>query len=72
MCTEERVSKKIYGTLGKTPSQGLAILLQVYGDNTMLRSRIFQWHKRFKEVHEEVKNGSSRGKPSISRSMLNM
>ena len=47
--TEQRTNLKFLVRLGKTPSQALEMLKQVYGDNTMSRTRVFEWHKRFKK-----------------------
>ena len=47
------------------------MLLQVYGDNTMSHTRFFG-HKRFKEVHEEVKEDFRRRRPSVSRTYDNV
>ena len=34
------------------------MLQEVYGDETMSRSRVFKWHKRFKEGREDVEDDS--------------
>ena len=57
--------------VGKTPSQLLDILHQVYGDN-MLYAHVFEWHKRFKEEHREMKDSYKGGKPLTSRTEVNI
>jgi len=34
----------------------MSIEQEVYGDDTMSRTRLFEWHKRFKEGREEVED----------------
>ena len=38
----------------------------------MSRSRIFEWHKRFKEGREDVEDDSRSGRPSTSRTADNV
>jgi len=47
MSVEQRI--KFLVRLGKTPTETLKLLQEVYGDDTMLRSRLFECHRRFKE-----------------------
>ena len=48
------------------------MLQQVYGEETMSRTRAFQWHKRFKERREEVEDDPRSGRPSTSRTANNI
>ena len=41
MGTEQRTNLKFLVRLGKTPSEALGLLQQVYGDETMSHSRVF-------------------------------
>ena len=34
----------------------IKLLKDVYGDNLMSRSSVFEWHKRFSEGREEVED----------------
>ena len=54
MSHEQRANLKFIAKLGKTPSESFAMLQQVDGEETMSRTRAFEWHKRFKEGREEV------------------
>ena len=67
MSREQRANLKFLAKLGKTPSESFAILQQVYGEETMPRTRAFEWHKRFKEGREEVEDDPWSGRPSTSR-----
>ena len=48
------------------------MLQEVYGGETMSRSRVFEWHKRFKEGREDVEDDSRSGRPSTSRTADNV
>jgi len=50
--------------LEKLPTKVLKLLQEVYGDDTMSRTRLFEWHRRFKE---EVEDDHRSGRPSTSR-----
>ena len=66
MTSEQRTNLKFLVRLGKTPSEALTMLHQVYGDETMSRSRVFEWHKKFREGLE-VEDAHRSGRPSTSR-----
>ena len=72
MSREQRANLKFLAKLGKTPSESFAMLQQVYGEETMSRTRAFEWHKRFKEEQEEVEDDPRCGKPSTSRTADNL
>ena len=47
---EQRVNLKLLVKLKKkSPMECIKLLNDVYGDNLMSRSRVFEWHKRFSE-----------------------
>ena len=66
--SEERISYNFVIRLKKT----LEILKQVYEDSTMSRIRVFEWQKRVREDHEAVKKDSRFGRPSKSRTEVNV
>ena len=66
MSVEQRINLKFLVGLGKTPTEALKLLQEVYGDDTMSKTRLFEWHSRFKEGREEVKDDHRSGKPSTS------
>ena len=73
MTTEQRINLNFLVRLGKTPSDTLEVLQEVYGDETMSRSRVFEWHKRFKEGREDVEEDCRSGRrPSTSRTADNV
>jgi len=58
--------------LGKTPTEALKLLQEVYGDDTMSRTHLFEWYRKFKEGREEVEDNHRSGRPSTSRSEENV
>ena len=62
---------KFFVRLEGTPAQALKLLEEVYGDDTMSRTRLFEWHRRFKQGREEVEDDHRSGKPSTSRTDKN-
>ena len=66
MTTEQRTNLKFLVRLGKSPLEALCMLQQVYQEETLSRSTIFLWHKRFKEGREDVEDNLRGGKPSTS------
>ena len=72
MSVEYRINLKFLVRLGKTPTEALKLLLEVYGDDTMSRTRLFEWHRRFKEEREEVEDDHRSGRSSTSRTDENV
>ena len=72
MSVEQRIDLKFLVRLGKTPTEALKLLQEVYGDDTMSRTRLFDWHRRFKEGREEVEDDYRSGRPSTSRTDENV
>jgi len=50
----------------------LKLLQEVYGDDTISRTCIFEWHRRFKEEREEVEDDHRSRRPSTSRTEENV
>ena len=56
MSVEQRINLKPLVRLGKTPSETLKLLQEVYGDDMMSKIGLFEWHRRFKEGRKEVED----------------
>jgi len=72
MSVEQQINLKFLVRFGKTPTEALKLLQEVYGDDTMSRTRLFERHRRFKEGREEVEDDHSSGRPSTSRTEKNV
>ena len=67
MSVKQRINLKFLVRLGKTPTEALKLLQEVYGDDTMSRTCLCEWDRRFKEGREQVEDDHSSGRPSTSR-----
>ena len=72
MTAEQRINLKFLVCLRKTPTEALKLHQEVYGDCTMSRTRLFKWHRRFKEGREEVEDDHRSGRPFTSRTDENV
>ena len=72
MSIEQRINLKFLVRLGKTPTETFNLLQEVYGDAMMSRTRIFEWHKRFREGREDVEDDPRSGRPTTSRTNENV
>ena len=72
MSIEQRINLKFLVRLGKTPTETFNLLQEVYGDAMMSRTRIFEWHKRFREGREDVEDDPKSGRPTTSRTNKNV
>ena len=59
---EERYAIKFCFELGKTATETYGMLQTAYGPSCMNRSSVFQWHKRFKEGRESVRDDERCGR----------
>ena len=41
--------------------------MEVYGKECMSRTRVFEWHKRFREGQTDVKDDERSRRPTISK-----
>ena len=58
--------------LGKTATETLKMLRDVYGDSSMSRTRVFELHKRFMEGREDVEDDPKSGRPCTSTTDTNI
>ena len=72
MGAEQRINIKFLAQLGKSPTETLAMVRSVYGDQTLSRARVFMWHKRFRDGREDVDDDERPGRPSSSRNEENV
>ena len=69
---EQRINLKFLVKLGKGPTDCLKLLQEVYGEATMSRARLFEWHKRFTSGREEVEDDPKSGWPSTTKTADNI
>ncbi|XP_065384815.1 protein GVQW3 isoform X2 [Macaca fascicularis] len=64
---EQRISIKFCVKLNKSASETHHLLKEAYGEEVMSRARVFDWHKRFKEGREDVRDDARSGRPVTHR-----
>ena len=72
MMIEQRINIKFCVKLGKTTTETLKMLSDVYGDSSMSRTRVFEWHKQFVEGREDVEDDPKSGRPCTSTTDTNI
>ena len=61
--SEQRVNIKFLVKLKKSATETFQLLTEAYGEDCMSRARVFEWHKRFSEGRESVKDDDRPGRP---------
>ena len=72
MTNEQRINIKFCVKLGKTATETLKMLRDVYGDSSMSSTGVFQWHKRFVEGREDMEDDPKSGRPCTSTTDTNI
>jgi ribosome maturation factor RimP len=62
---EQRINIKFCAKLGKSASETLQMLTEAYETDSMKKSSVFEWHKRFKEGWDDVKDDEGIGRLKI-------
>ncbi|KAG5313520.1 GVQW3 protein, partial [Pseudoatta argentina] len=50
---EQRINVKFLVKLKKTPTECYKLLKEAYGENSLSRTRVFEWYKRFSETEDD-------------------
>ena len=69
---DQRINLKFLVKLGKCPAECLKLLKEVYGEHVMSKTRVYEWHKRFKSGREEVEDDHKSGRPSTAKTPDNI
>jgi transposase len=69
---EQRINIKFCAKLGKSASETLQLLKEAYGAAAMKKTSVFEWHKRFKEGRDDVKDDQRSGRPKTRRTEENV
>ena len=59
---EERYAMKLWFKLGKNAAETYGILQTAFGASCMNRASVFEWHKRFKEFRQSVRDDERCGR----------
>jgi len=69
---EQRINMKFCVKLGKSATETYDLLKNVYGDECLSRTQVFEWFKRFKEGREEIGDDQRPGRSSTSETDVNI
>ena len=64
---EHHVNVKFRVKLGKSATETHELLKNVYGDECLSCTQVFEWFKRFKEGKEEIKDDQHPSRPNTSK-----
>jgi len=59
--SEQRVNIKFLVKLKKSATETFQLVTEAYGDDCMSHARVFEWHKRFSEGRESLKDDDRPG-----------
>jgi len=68
-CKSERVNIKFLVTLKKSMMETFQLLTEVYGEESC--ARVFEWHKRFSERRESLKDDDRPDRPCTAVTNVN-
>jgi hypothetical protein len=69
---ERRINVKFFVRIGKSTTEMYDWLKQVYGDECLSHTEVFEWFKRFKEGRKVIGDGQHCGRPSTSKTDANV
>ena len=64
---EQHVNIKFLTKLGKSATETYNLLTEVYGDQSLSRTQVFEWFKKFKEGREDFGDDPKSGRPSTAK-----
>jgi len=64
---KQRVAIEFSCKVGLSATKFVELIQKAYGDAALSRTTIFEWHKRFREGRESVKDDGRSGRPTTSR-----
>ena len=68
----ERVNIKFLRKLGKSATETYNLLTEVYGDQCLSHTQVFEWFKKFKEGREYIGDDPNSGRPSTAKTQENV
>jgi hypothetical protein len=69
---EQRVCIKFCVKLGKTATENLEMLREVFGEHSLSRTAVSEWHSRFKACRVSVEDDERSGRPRTSKTTDNV
>jgi hypothetical protein len=69
---EQRVNVKFLAKLEKSATETYNLLIEVYGDECLSHSQVFEWFKRCKEGLGEIEDDPTPSRPCTSQTDANI
>jgi hypothetical protein len=69
---QQRVNVKFIAKLGKPTTEAYGLLMEVYGDECLSHTQVFEWFKRFKEGKGDTEHIPCPGGPCTSKTDTNI
>ena len=69
---KKRINLKFLVKLKKTPTECFKLLKEIYGEDMLSKTQIFEWDKRFEKGCKEVEDDPKMGQPSTTRTDENI
>jgi hypothetical protein len=69
---EQRVCIKFCVKLGKSTTETLEMLREAFGEHSLSRTVVFEWHSRFKSGQVSVEDDEGSGPQSTSKTAENV
>ena len=69
---EQQINLKFLVKLRKTTTECFKLLKEVYGEDVMLRTQIFEWYKHFEKGCKELEDDLKKGQPPTTRTDENI
>lgn len=68
---QQRSSIRFCVLLKKSGTETLQMIQEAYGDQALSKTRVFEWHKKFKDGQESLEDAPRAGRPSTSKTDVN-
>jgi hypothetical protein len=69
---KQRVCMKFHVKLGKSATEMLEMLREAFGEHSLSRTAVFEWHSYFKAGRVSVEDNERSGRPSTSKMTENV
>jgi hypothetical protein len=69
---EQRVCIKFCVKVGKSVTETLEMLLEAFGEHSLSRTVVFEWHSHFKAGPVSVEDDERSGQPGTSKTTENV
>jgi hypothetical protein len=72
MAKSNNMSASSYVKLGKSATETVDMLREAFGEHSLSRTAVFEWHSRFKIGRVSVEDDKRAGRPSTNKTAENV